>query len=143
MSKQKNKASFKFSLSLSVLITITVILTLLIFSWVQEADATTIGISLSRSCQISSTCPTYEDLAVYDNTNQYYSGFLNYSYNGVFERQPSPYQNHWEFYRYSHQIWIVVDSQGEWMPHLSKHIILEPSEFVFFDVGDFKVEPEI
>ncbi len=114
---------------------------MVVFSWVQFAEATTIGISLSRSCQISTTCPTYLDLLIFDNTNQYYSGFLNYSDNGVFERQKSPYKNHWEFYRYSKQLWLVVDPHGEQIPHLTKHIIIEPSSFKFFSVGDMKIEP--
>ncbi len=114
---------------------------MVVFSWVQFAEATTIGITLSRSCQISSTCPTYEDLIVWDNSNQYYSGFFDYSENGVFERQPSPYKNHWEFYKYLPNLWIFVDPLGEQLTHLDKIIIIEPSSFTFFKVGDFKIEP--
>ena len=110
----------------------------------QEADAETIGISLSRSCQLSDQCPTIKELAdEYDNSNQFYSGFFANSTDGTYERQPSPYKNSWEFYRYSNALWIIVDPHGAWIPRLSKHIIVEPSEFIFFDksAGDFDVKP--
>ena len=142
MVKQEAKPSFRLSLTISLLVAITIILTIVVFSWMQEADATTIGITLSRSCQLSSNCPTYEDLIQYDNSNQYYSGFLKYSENGIFERQQSPYKNHWEFYKYTNNLWIFVDPHGEQLNHLDKIIPIEPSSFSFFVVGDFKIEPE-
>ena len=141
MVKQEAKASFRLSLGISFLIAITIILTVVVFSWMQEADATTIGITLSRSCQASTTCPTYEDLIQFDNSNQYYSGILEYSENGVFERQQSPYQNHWEFYKYTNSLWIFVDPHGAHLNHLDKIITIQPSGFTFFDKGggDFKI----
>lgn len=142
MVKQEAKPSFKLSLTISFLIAIVAILTIVVFSWMQEADAITIGITLSRSCQLSSNCSTYQDLILWDNSNQYYSGFLNYSENGVFERQSSPYKNHWEFYKYTNNLWIFVDPHGEQLTHLDKIITIEPSSFTFFKGGDFKIEPQ-
>lgn len=137
---EQGEASLKVALSLSFLIVISVLLLIVVFSWmVQEADATTIGISLSRSCEISTSCPTYLELEKYDSSNQYFSGFFNYSKNGFYERQPSPFKHHWEIYKYTPLKFLIVDPHGAEIPHLSKHITLVPSSFKFFLIEDMTI----
>lgn len=147
MVKQEAEPSFKVALSISFLVVLTVVLTILLFSFV-EVDAQTLthsqtfGITLSKSCQLSEQCPTYFELEQeFDNTNQFYSGIFNYTKDGIYERQPANYKNHWNFYTNPNLIVITVDPSGDWIPKLDHHIIIQPSEFSYFKAQDMKIEP--
>lgn len=143
MAKGNDKnPSFRLALSISFLLAMAVILSIaVLFATVLEAEgATTIGITLSKSCLISVNCPTYQELVtLYDNTNQYYSGEFGTDALGNFERQASKFKKHWEFYRYQSQVVIAIDPQSDWIPKMSKHMTIVPTEFTYFEAEDFKV----
>jgi len=107
-----------------------------------HATSTTIGITFSNSCKASSTCNINDAVKMYDNTNQFYSGFFEINNRtGNFERQQSQFKASWNFYQNPNQIIIAVDPQGEWIPYMDYHITVEPSAFVYFNQEDFKINP--
>jgi len=102
------------------------------------ADATTtIGITLSKSCQLSLTCINYSTLATqFDNTNQAISG--HFDLNGY--REKPQYQNHWKLYEYSKiPVIIAIDPDARWMPNMNYLITIVPSHFTYFKAIDMKV----
>lgn len=79
-----------------------------------------IGISLSKTCyqmhkyNLTTACPTYKDLLQFDNTIKAVTGYFNMS-DGVYQRQPSNYQKHCNFYQPNNfPLLIVVDPDGCW-----------------------------
>lgn len=70
--------SLRFIISAMILATICIIP-----NTVGESEATQkLAIDLSRSCQASPNCPTYDDLKIYDNSNVVISGkFIKDHYN--------------------------------------------------------------
>jgi len=150
--KQDAEPSFKLSLMLSFLIVVIILVVLVLSPFIFElANAETlreiprstfIGITISNSCKASFTCPHYDDLLPYDNTNQFYSGYFGNSTDGFFERQPSQFKNHWNFYTVKNMVIIAVDPSAKWINNMEHHITIVPSEFTYFDRGDMKINPE-
>ena len=96
--------------------------------------ATFIGIVPSESCKASVNCTSMQELEkTYDNTNQYLSGKFDYDKFGNYGRQPSKFKNHWNFYKFTNQVLLVVDPDAKWTKNLNYKITIVPSEFVYFD----------
>lgn len=108
---------------------------------VPEANAEIIGISLSKTCyqmhkyNLTTACPTYKDLLQFDNTIKAVSGYFNMS-DGVFQRQPSNYQKHCNFYQPQlFRLLIVVDPDGCWFQERGIKTVtiqaINPQDMVF------------
>ncbi len=96
-----------------------------------------ISIQISKSCQISGTCPTYKELAdVYDNTDKYISGdfYLN-DKTGLWERGEPPIFNSFEYYRFMNLPWIVFVDPDDYTWDRSKQIVLH-SSLIYQDPRD-------
>ena len=79
-----------------------------------------IGVQLSRNCMtmhkynLTTICPTYNDLLQFDNTIKSITGIFNVT-DGVYQRQPSNYKNHCNYYHpAAYPIIIIIDPDGCW-----------------------------
>ncbi len=108
---------------------------------IPEANAEIIGISLSKTCyqmhkfNLTTNCPTYKDLLQFDNTIKAVSGYFNMS-DGVYQRQPSNYQKHCNFYQPNFfRLLLVVDPDGCWFQERGIKTLtiqaINPQDFVF------------
>ncbi|NIQ14723.1 MAG: hypothetical protein GTO02_10090 [Candidatus Dadabacteria bacterium] len=96
-----------------------------------------IAIQISKSCQISGTCPTYKELAdMYDNSDKYLSGdfYLN-NRTGLWEREEPPIFNSFEYYRFMNLPWIVFVDPDDYTWDRSKQIVIH-SDLVYQDSRD-------
>ncbi len=126
------------ALAISFTVMIMVIAGLVLAGLAMTANATTtIGITLSKSCQLSLTCINYSTLATqFDNTNQGISGYFDLD---GFRGKPQ-YQNHWKLYEFSRfPVIIAIDPDARWIPNLNYHITVVPSHFTYFKAPDMKV----
>jgi len=96
------------------------VLFLLYSSITQEASGEIIGIQISKTCMtmhkynLTTNCPTYKELFQFDNTMLTISGVFEIS-DGVYQRQPSNYKNHCNYYNPDlFTLMIVVDPDGCW-----------------------------
>ena len=96
-----------------------------------------ISIQISKSCQISGTCPTYKELAeMYDNSDKYLSGdFYFNNQTGLWERGEPPIFNSFEYYRFMNLPWIVFVDPDDYTWDRSKQIVIH-SELVYLDPRD-------
>lgn len=74
-----------------------------------------LGIQLSKACLTdlkynkNSTCPGYDKLIKWDNSNQKISGVFGYK-DGIYQRLPSKYMNSYNYYKYfNNKTLIMVD----------------------------------
>ena len=96
-----------------------------------------ISIQISKSCQISGSCPTYKELAdIYDNSDKYLSGdfFFNNS-TGLWEREEPPIFNSFEYYRFMNLPWLVFVDPDDYTWDRSKQIVIH-SSLVYQDPRD-------
>ena len=110
-----------------------------VLSFMPHADgATMIGISLSNSCKLSDNCTTIKELVKeYDNTNQYLSGeFVSDGHGDLKRDAPRLKGDHWNIYKYTSQLLLVVDPDARWAQQMKSNIIIEPSNFVYFNPND-------
>ena len=100
-----------------------------------------VGIVLSQTCvtmlknNVSTTCPTYEDLLSLDNSNRFYSGEFFTDENGFFKRGLPNFQNSWRFYDHTSE-WLVFVDPPPGMAERIKTITIHPSFDVYFDRAD-------
>jgi len=96
-----------------------------------------IAIQISKTCQISGTCPTYKELAdLYDNSDKYLSGdfYLNNN-TGLWEREEPPIYKSFEYYRFMNLPWIVFVDPDDYTWDRSKQIVIH-SELLYQDRRD-------
>ena len=96
-----------------------------------------ISIQISKSCQISGSCPTYKELAdMYDNSDKYLSGgfYLNND-TGFWEREEPPIFNSFEYYRFMNLPWLVFVDPDDYTWDRSKQIVIH-SSLVYQDSRD-------
>lgn len=133
-------------MSLGHIAIIFALMLLLPLPLIQQAEAYkishSIGIILSQTClriikyHLVSSCPTYEDLANLDTSNQEWSGRFFVDDNGVFKRGNAPIKNSWLLYEWAEKdTWrIFVDP-----PHNSidkiKLVFIETSFDTYYDRG--------
>lgn len=95
-----------------------------------------LGIQLSNSCltmirhNITTVCPTYEEILVIfpDTSNQRISGAFGYSDDGVYERQPTKFKKHYNFYEFETEKILWIDPPGDLRFRSTvKMITIEPS----------------
>ena len=96
-----------------------------------------ISIQISKSCQISGSCPTYKELAdLYDNSDKYLSGdFYFNNATGLWEREEPPIFNSFEYYRFMNLPWLVFVDPDDYTWDRSKQIVIH-SSLVYQDSRD-------
>jgi len=96
-----------------------------------------IAIQISKSCQISGSCPTYKELAeMYDNSDKYLSGdFFFNNKTGLWEREEPPIFNSFEYYRFMNLPWLVFVDPDDYTWDRSKQIVIH-SSLVYQDSRD-------
>src|SRR3990172_7302299 len=89
-------------------------------AWLTPIYAENFGITLDNTCKtmiinnISSNCPTYEDIITLfpDTSNQDVSGKFSY-YNGFYQRGPTKFINSFEYYRFGNHTILFIDPPVE------------------------------
>lgn len=121
---------------------VTVSIIPLVLAAPYTVDMNTVSIQLSQTCttmhknNITSTCPTYEDLVNLGwDTSLYGTGEFGYNDNGYYERGDSPYHDVHELYRYD-DYHIIIDPPTE-ISSRSKLIIISPSLPVYIPLGGY------
>jgi len=102
-----------------------------------QKDRNFISIQISKTCQLSGTCPTYKELAdIWDNSNKYLSGdfYLN-NETGLWERGEPQVYNVFEFYRFMNLAWVVWVDPDNYTWERSKQVIIQ-SSLVYQDPRD-------
>lgn len=100
-----------------------------------------VGIQLSKTClqmernNVTSNCPTYNDLMQFDNTIPDVSGDITYS-DGYWHREATAFKfKHCNWYLDKYPVIIVVDPDGCWQRYTGIRMIsiqaLDPSEMIF------------
>jgi len=99
-----------------------------------------IGIQLSRTClqqekhNLTSKCPTYQDLMQFDNTIKYVSGDITY-HDGYWHREQPNFKKHCNYYTPNYILLIVVDPDGCWFKERGIKTItiqsINPNDFVY------------
>ena len=99
-----------------------------------------IGIQLSRTCiqqekhNLTSKCPTYQDLMQFDNTIKFVSGDITY-HDGYWHREQPNYKKHCNYYTPNYLLLIVVDPDGCWFKERGLKTItiqsIDPDDFVY------------
>jgi len=99
-----------------------------------------IGIQLSRTClqqekhNLTSKCPTYQDLMQFDNTIRYVSGDITY-HDGYWHREQPNFKKHCNYYTPNYILLIVVDPDGCWFKERGIKTItiqsINPNDFVY------------
>ena len=105
--------------------------------WPHNSYAADIGIILSKTCitmlknNASTNCPTYEEINLLfpDTSNQQVSGAFNYS-DGFYERQPTKFKNHYEYYRYVDEPVTWIDPPGDIIEKIPR-IIIQARDFEY------------
>lgn len=99
-----------------------------------------IGVTLSQSCltaiknNLSTVCPTYENLVNIDSSNTYVSGnFI--TTNGFFHRNTSPMQESWRWYDMDQTSRIFIDPSGGMMDKI-KMITIVPNLDTYYQKSD-------
>jgi hypothetical protein len=101
-----------------------------------------IGITLSKSCELSTKCISPETLAkAFDNSNPKVSGKIIFNEKTKqFERTKAQYKNHWNYYQYAdYRFVFFVLPDGNLLPHLTRQIDVVPVNFVYNLASDKKV----
>ena len=106
---------------------------------IQMYDAQLIGVKLSQNCITlaklnSNVCPTYEELASLDTSNQEISGKFS-MYDGYFHREPSKFTNSYQFYDTNDTIRIIIDPHQEISSRI-KMITIESNLGYYSDAYD-------
>lgn len=100
-----------------------------------------IGIQLSKTClqmernNVTSNCPTYNDLRQWDNTLPDVSGGITYD-EGYWHREETAFKfKHCNWYMDKYPVIIVVDPDGCWQRYTGIRMItiqaLDPSDMIF------------
>jgi len=99
-----------------------------------------VGIQLSRTClqleknNLTSNCPTYNDLTQLDNTLPEISGNFTYS-EGYWHRQQSNYKDHCNYYLDKYPVLVIVDPDGCWERYTGIRMItiqaISPEKMIF------------
>ncbi len=99
-----------------------------------------VGIQLSKTClqmeknNVTSKCPTYNDIMQIDNTIPEVSGNVTYS-DGYWHRDKPPYKDHCNYYLDKYPVLIIVDPDGCWGRETGIRMIhiqaLDPDKMVF------------
>ena len=104
---------------------------------------TYIGIYLSTTCEKSTSCPNYKELAdQFDSSNRYLSGEFSQDKEGIWHREKPRLKNIFEYYRQGmglHSINIFVDPDAYTAKYV-KVITIEPSIPVYIDNADMKMK---
>ena len=102
-----------------------------------------IGIKLSNSCivmiqnNITTTCPTYEELYQLDSSNQIISGTFGYEDNFFHRLEPTS-QNNWRWYTFDNTLRLFVDPSSQ-MQSRMKIIEIIPNFDVYIDTNKTKI----
>lgn len=107
-----------------------------------------VGIQLSNSCitmiqnNITSSCPTYDDLVKYDSSNTYVSGqFIRDNSTGFLHRENPQYKDSWRWYDDDPEIRLIVDPpQG--MDSRIKMITIQPNFDTYIVNGEETIPSE-
>ena len=107
----------QYIMGVGVLIVLVLTMSTTILLMPVSADARDnfdVGITLSKTCQsmiknnFTTNCPTYEEILTLfpDTTNQQVSGEFQYI-DGIYQRGPTDFKNHFNFYTYSDNVvWV-------------------------------------
>ncbi len=104
-----------------------------------------VGLVLSKTCltmihaNITSTCPTYEDLIELDNSDQNWSGSFIYDERGNLYRSNPNLENSWRLYDHDNE-WRVFVDPPQGMHDRIKIITLQPNFDTYFHRSDAQVE---
>ena len=112
-----------------------------------------VGIQLSKTClqmernNVTSKCPTYNDLMQFDNTLPDVSGNVTYT-DGYWHREATAFKfKHCNWYLDKYPVIIVVDPDGCWQRYTGIRMItiqaLDPSEMIFKLKLDSKFADEL
>ena len=100
-----------------------------------------IGVQISNSCKtmiingFNTTCPNYEDLIKYDNSNTEVSGEFVTDSNGFFHRAEPDYEKSWRWYDYDDELRVIVDPPNGMLSKI-KMITINPNLDTYQVTGD-------